>query len=256
MDEGGGVLDGGQLAHRHGGSAPARIRSLEAIAAQLAAPLTLDRLTALVARAGTTVLSADTVLIALYEDVHRDLRVVHGSGLRAARDHAAVARIPPRGPSRGVIAVGRSRAFSQEDRAFLTVLAALSGLAIERLRLSADPPRATEAPRPAGLALRFNGSHVHVGDMEIGLEDQDVVIGGRRARLTPSELRLLLFLAAEPGRVRTRREILEHLWHTTHVGDERACDAHISNLRRKIERNPSRPERVVTRRGVGYTLQL
>jgi GAF domain-containing protein len=253
MDEAGGVLDGGALSYRSGAPPPARVRSLEAVAAQLACPLTLDRLTALVARAGTTVLSADTVLIALYEDVHGDLRVVHRSGLQAARDHAAVARIPPRGPSLGVLAVGRSRPFSDEDRAFLTVLSALAGLALERLRLSTVPPRASEAPR---LALRFNGSHVRVGDMEIGLEDQDVVIGDRRARLTPSELRLLLFLAAEPGRVRTRREILQHLWRSDHVGDERACDAHVSNLRRKIERDPSRPERVVTLRGVGYTLQL
>jgi DNA-binding response OmpR family regulator len=92
--------------------------------------------------------------------------------------------------------------------------------------------------------------------MQIDLGDQEVVLGDRRARLTPSELRILLFLAAEPGRARTRREILRHVWHTEHVGDERACDAHISNLRRKIERDPSRPNRVVTVRGVGYALQL
>ena len=67
-------------------------------------------------------------------------------------------------------------------------------------------------------------------------------------------MRLLTFLAEEPGRARSRREILRHLWHTEHVGDERACDAHISNLRRKIEREPSRPQRLVTLRGYGYAL--
>jgi DNA-binding response OmpR family regulator len=65
-----------------------------------------------------------------------------------------------------------------------------------------------------------------------------------------------MFLAEEPGQPRTRREILTHLWHTEHVGGERACDAHIWNLRRKIERDPSRPELVVTRRGVGYALAV
>jgi DNA-binding response OmpR family regulator len=47
---------------------------------------------------------------------------------------------------------------------------------------------------------------------------------------------------------------MQHLWQSTYVGDERACDAHVSNLRRKIERDPSRPERIVTVPGFGYKL--
>jgi DNA-binding response OmpR family regulator len=70
----------------------------------------------------------------------------------------------------------------------------------------------------------------------------------------PSEHTLLALLAQEPGRVFTRREIMQHLWQSTYVGDERACDAHVSNLRRKIERDPSRPERIVTVPGFGYKL--
>ena len=79
--------------------------------------------------------------------------------------------------------------------------------------------------------------------------------GDRDVRLTPSEIRLLLFLAEEPGRPRTRKDILRHLWRTEHVVDERACDAHVSNLRRKIERDPSHPQRLVTVRSVGYALK-
>ena len=82
-----------------------------------------------------------------------------------------------------------------------------------------------------------------------------MTVGGRDAHLTPSEIRLLAFLAERPGRARTRREILGHLWHSDHVGDLRACDVHIANLRRKIERDPSHPERVVTVRSVGYALR-
>ena len=94
-----------------------------------------------------------------------------------------------------------------------------------------------------------------MGDLEIDLGAQRVVAGDRDARLTPSEIRLLLYLAEEPGRPRTRREILRHIWRTEHVADERACDAHVSNLRRKIERDPSRPQRLVTVRSVGYALR-
>jgi two-component system response regulator RegX3 len=47
---------------------------------------------------------------------------------------------------------------------------------------------------------------------------------------------------------------MQHLWDSSYVGDERACDIHISNLRRKLEREPEEPERIVTVRGVGYKL--
>ena len=50
------------------------------------------------------------------------------------------------------------------------------------------------------------------------------------------------------------REIMEHLWQSPYVGDERAADIHISNLRRKIENDPRSPERLLTVRGAGYTL--
>ena len=47
---------------------------------------------------------------------------------------------------------------------------------------------------------------------------------------------------------------MQHLWDSTYVGDQRACDIHVSNLRRKIEETPGRPQRLVTVRGVGYKL--
>jgi two-component system, OmpR family, response regulator RegX3 len=61
-------------------------------------------------------------------------------------------------------------------------------------------------------------------------------------------------LAEQPERVFSRREIMQHLWDSDYVGDQRACDIHISNLRQKLERDPARPERIVTVRGVGYKL--
>jgi len=109
--------------------------------------------------------------------------------------------------------------------------------------------RRRELDRAAGGAVR------RVGSLELDLNRHDVRIDGRTIRLTPSEFRLLAFLAQEPERVYSRREIMQHLWDSTYVGDQRACDIHVSNLRRKIEETPERPQRLVTVRGVGYRLR-
>jgi two-component system response regulator RegX3 len=94
-----------------------------------------------------------------------------------------------------------------------------------------------------------------VGDLELDAMRHQVTVAGEAKQLTPSEFRLLLLLAREPGRVYSRREIMEHLWESTYVGDQRACDIHVSNLRRKLEDNPAHPRRVVTVRGIGYKLE-
>jgi two-component system, OmpR family, response regulator RegX3 len=97
-------------------------------------------------------------------------------------------------------------------------------------------------------------SEVRVGGVVVDLARHAVTVDGREVPMTPSEFRLLLLLANEPDRVFTRQQIMEHLWQTPYVGDTRACDAHISNLRRKIERDPAHPERIVTVRETGYKL--
>ena len=93
-----------------------------------------------------------------------------------------------------------------------------------------------------------------IGGLRIDLDRYEATVNGEPVQLTPSELKLLAFLAREPGRVHSRRSIMQHLWNSEFVGDERAADLHISNIRRKIEPDPARPERLVTVRGVGYKL--
>ena len=93
-----------------------------------------------------------------------------------------------------------------------------------------------------------------VGSLELDVSRHEVRLDGNTIRLTPSEFRLLALLAEQPERVYSRREIMQHLWDSTYVGDERACDIHVSNLRRKIEATPGKPTRLVTIRGVGYKL--
>ena len=93
-----------------------------------------------------------------------------------------------------------------------------------------------------------------VGGLVLDLERYDASVEGEPVQLTPSELKLLSLLAREPGRVYSRREIMQHLWDSDYIGDARAADLHVSNIRRKIERDPDNPQRLLTVRGAGYKL--
>jgi two-component system response regulator RegX3 len=93
-----------------------------------------------------------------------------------------------------------------------------------------------------------------LGGLSIDVVKHEVAADGKPVALTPSEYNLLALLSEQPDRVFSRREIMQHLWQSTYVGDERACDAHVSSLRRKIERDPAHPERIVTVPGFGYKL--
>jgi two-component system, OmpR family, response regulator RegX3 len=93
-----------------------------------------------------------------------------------------------------------------------------------------------------------------LGGLQIDLGRHEVSVDGDRVHLTLSEFKVLSLLAEQPERVVSRRELMQHLWASEHVGDEHACEVHISNLRRKIEKDPAQPERLVTIRGLGYKL--
>jgi DNA-binding response OmpR family regulator len=93
-----------------------------------------------------------------------------------------------------------------------------------------------------------------LGGLSVDVVKHEVLADGEPVTLTPSEYNVLALLFEQPGRVFSRREIMQRLWQSTYVGDERACDAHVSTLRRKIEQDPAHPERVVTVPGFGYKL--
>jgi DNA-binding response OmpR family regulator len=109
--------------------------------------------------------------------------------------------------------------------------------------------------RRRALDTRQTIAKLRVGELELDLAKHEARIGGEHIPLTAFELKLLALLATEPERVFSRTEIMRHLWDSSYVGEERACDLHVSNIRRKIERDPARPERLVTVRGSGYKLQ-
>ena len=93
---------------------------------------------------------------------------------------------------------------------------------------------------------------VRAGELEIDTGKRTVILGGRNIDLTPTEFELLLHIASAPGRVYTRAQLLDALHGVAFESYERAIDAHIKNLRRKLEPNPSNPRYLLTVYGVGY----
>ena len=90
------------------------------------------------------------------------------------------------------------------------------------------------------------------GLLALDMEGQRLLREGRPVELTATEFALLAHLARHAGRVFTRSELLEQVWGYDFAGDLRTVDVHIRRLRRKIETDPSDPQIIRTRFGVGY----
>ena len=86
----------------------------------------------------------------------------------------------------------------------------------------------------------------------VDMERYDVWVNGKRADLTQREFDLLRFLAAHPGKVFSREELLREVWQYDYLGDLRAVDVAVRRLREKVEEDPARPVHILTKRGVGY----
>jgi two-component system, OmpR family, alkaline phosphatase synthesis response regulator PhoP len=93
---------------------------------------------------------------------------------------------------------------------------------------------------------------LRAGGVEVDLPRMRARVEGRAVELTPTEFQLLTTFVREPGRVYTRGQLLDALHGVTIDSYERAIDAHVKNLRRKIEPEVGRPRYVLTVHGVGY----
>lgn len=93
---------------------------------------------------------------------------------------------------------------------------------------------------------------LRIGDLTISATSHTVHRGSQEINLTPLEFDLLLALARRPKQVMSRDALLEEVWGYRHAADTRLVNVHVQRLRSKIERDPERPEIVVTVRGVGY----
>jgi DNA-binding response OmpR family regulator len=100
---------------------------------------------------------------------------------------------------------------------------------------------------------RAGAELIRVGDeVELDVPRLEVRVGGRRVEVTPTEFRLLSTLAAQPGRVFTRAQLLDAIHGVAVESYERAIDAHVKNLRRKLEPDPRAPRYLQTVFGIGY----
>jgi two-component system alkaline phosphatase synthesis response regulator PhoP len=96
---------------------------------------------------------------------------------------------------------------------------------------------------------------IRVGDsLALDLARMEVTAGGRKVEVTPTEFKLLSTLARQPGRVFTRAQLLDAIHGVAFDSYERAIDAHIKNLRRKLEPEPRAPRHLQTVFGIGYKL--
>lgn len=95
---------------------------------------------------------------------------------------------------------------------------------------------------------------VRFGDVEIDRAAKTVTRGGERVHLTPTEWRMLDFLARNPGALVTRQDLLKELWGTEQVNDTGYLRLYVSQLRKKLEADPAHPEHLLTESGMGYRL--
>jgi DNA-binding response OmpR family regulator len=105
--------------------------------------------------------------------------------------------------------------------------------------------RRTNAARPVGDVLR-------IGDLTLNLPRMNVAVRGTPVDLTATEFQLLRTLASHPGRIFTRTQLLDAVRGEAGEPFDRAIDAHVKNIRHKIEPDPRHPRYVLTVYGVGY----
>ncbi len=112
-------------------------------------------------------------------------------------------------------------------------------------RVRANLRRRRMDARNANVQYEFPG-------LTVDLSRRQVWSGGSRVDLTATEFEILAFLAAHPGWVRSREQIMQQLWDGDFYGDVRAVDVHVQRVRKKIEPDRKNPRYIQTVRGIGY----
>jgi DNA-binding response OmpR family regulator len=109
--------------------------------------------------------------------------------------------------------------------------------------------------RAYGELSASDANMLYVGDLVIDRGRGQVWRGNHLILLTPTEFRLLVFLAQHPGQALTRMQLLDSVWgYDAEVDNERTVNVHIRRLREKVEIDPSHPSLILTVPGIGYRL--
>lgn len=116
------------------------------------------------------------------------------------------------------------------------------------LRRGGESEMLSEENLESGLIFRE-------GRVVLDVERHIVTVDGKRIQMPLKEFDLLEYLMRNSGRVLTRGQLLDRVWGVDYVGDTKTLDVHIKRLRSKIEVNPSRPQILVTVRGLGYKFE-
>ena len=95
---------------------------------------------------------------------------------------------------------------------------------------------------------------VELGELRIDLEKRSVSVAGRPVQLTPHEFSLLRALARNPGKLLTHSALLREVWGRGYDDESHYLHVYVSQLRRKVEPDPTRPRYIVTESGAGYRL--
>jgi DNA-binding response OmpR family regulator len=93
-----------------------------------------------------------------------------------------------------------------------------------------------------------------IGDLSIDFGQQLVLMAGRKVVLTPTEYRILAYLAQLAGRIVPQKRLLEHVWGVMYEGEDHMLQVNINRLRHKLEPDPAHPRYLLTEPGVGYLL--
>jgi two-component system KDP operon response regulator KdpE len=95
-----------------------------------------------------------------------------------------------------------------------------------------------------------------VGELRVDLTARQVFAGGGEVHLTPTEYKLLTALVRDAGKVVTHRQLLKEVWGPNAVEHTHYLRVYMTQLRHKLERDPTRPRYLQTEAGVGYRLRL
>ena len=122
------------------------------------------------------------------------------------------------------------------------------------------PFSAAELAARVRALLRRSGSDrakglVRVGALELNLDAGSAMFAGRDLHLTRREFDLLAFMAAHPGRVYSRQDLLDKVWGVDFIGGERTVDQHVTQLRAHLDDDPTSPAYLETVRGKGYRMR-
>ncbi len=97
-----------------------------------------------------------------------------------------------------------------------------------------------------------NANRLTIGDISLDLDSRNAYAGGKLAELTAKEFDVIEFLMRNANRVYSREALLDTIWALEYRSDIRTVDVHIRRLREKLEKDPAKPQYILTKWGVGY----